>query len=352
MYTDIKRIGALSNDGVFIYNVTNSKFIYINEAFSNIFNMEEEALMEHPKLMLPLIRSEDAHYLKQCFSELLQNNSIRLTEFRLQFADRTFRHLLCDAYMLEDRNTIIGFLKDITKEKEHEDYIVNYGAKKDTLLDMMTHNLSGPLLLSKNILDWIQQTYKDKTPGEISAQLRLIQETTQQCLDIVNDFLKEEHLESETIYIKKTRFDVLERIVATLDKLIATNKTKRFRLITELKNANINTDSVKFFQIIHNLVSNAIKFTPDNGEIDIIIEEKQSSFVFRVRDNGIGIPDDLHPGIFDKRTKSGRNGLNNELSTGLGLSIVKNLTELLGGRVWFESQEKKGSVFSIELPKE
>ncbi|MGN6439851.1 MAG: sensor histidine kinase [Agriterribacter sp.] len=352
MYTDIKRIGALSEDGVFIYNVTSSKFIYINDAFARIFNMTEEALLEQPKLMLPLIRSEDAHYVKQCFSDLLQNNFIRLTEFRLQFADGTFRHLLCDAYLLEDRNTIIGFLKDITKEKEHEDYIVNYGAKKDTLLDMMTHNLSGPLLLSKNILDWIQQTYKDKTPGEISAQLRLIQETTQQCLDIVNDFLKEEHLESETIYIKKTRFDVLERIVATLDKLIATNKTKRFRLITELKNVNINTDSVKFFQIIHNLVSNAIKFTPDNGEIDIIIEEKQSSFVFRVRDNGIGIPDDLHQGLFDKRTKSGRNGLNNELSTGLGLSIVKNLTELLGGRVWFESQEKKGSVFSIELPKE
>lgn len=352
MYTDIKRIGALSTDGVFIYSISTSKFVYINDAFAKIFNAAKEELLEQPRLVLPYIRSEDAYYLKQCFAELKHNNSIRLTEFRLQFANGTFRHLLCDAYLLEDTETIIGFAKDVTKDKEHEDYIVNYGAKKDTLLDMMTHNLSGPLLLSKNILNWIQQTYKDKTPGEISAQLRLIQETTQQCLDIVNDFLKQEHLESERIYIKKTRFDVLERIVATLDKLIATNKNKKFRLITELENVNINTDSVKFFQIIHNLVSNAIKFTPDNGEIDIIVEEKPSTFVFRVRDNGIGIPETLHKGLFDKRTKSGRNGLNNEVSTGLGLSIVKNLTELLGGKVWFDSQEKKGSVFSIELPKE
>jgi len=352
VYSDIKRIGELSKDGVFIYNVQSSKFLYCNDTFAKVFNVKKEELLQQPRLVLPYIRSEDAYYLKQCFAELQKNNSVTLTEFRLQFANGAITHLLCDAYLLEDASTIIGFVKDVTKEKEHEDYIINYGAKKDTLLDMMTHNLSGPLLLSKNILTWIQQTYKDKTPGEISAQLRLIQETTQQCLDIVNDFLKEEHLESERIYIKKTRFDVLERILATLDKLIATNKNKKFRVITDLENVNINTDSVKFFQIIHNLVSNAIKFTPDNGEIDIIIEEQEKSFIFRVRDNGIGIPRDLHASLFDKRTKAGRNGLNNEQSTGLGLSIVKNLTELIGGRVWFESEEKKGAVFSIELPKE
>lgn len=352
MYSDIKRIGELSTDGVFIYNIQSAKFLYVNDAFAKILHVKTEALLEQPRLLLPFIQSEDFYYLQQCFAKLQKNNSVTLTEFRLHFADATIVHLLCDAYLLEDVNTVIGFAKDVTKEKQHEDYIINYGAKKDTLLDMMTHNLSGPLLLSKNILTWIQQTYKDKTPGEISAQLRLIQETTQQCLDIVDDFLKEEHLESERIYIRKTRFDVLARIIETLDKLIATNKNKKFRVITELENVNIHTDSVKFFQIIHNLVSNAIKFTPENGEIDIIVEERETSFVFRVRDNGIGIPTRLHAELFDKRTRSGRNGLNNEVSTGLGLSIVKTLTELLGGRVWFETEEKKGSVFSIELPKD
>jgi len=119
-----------------------------------------------------------------------------------------------------------------------------------------------------------------------------------------------------------------------------------------LQNVNINTDSVKFFQIIHNLVSNAIKFTPDGGEIDIVVDEKETSFVFCVRDNGIGIPVALHTSLFEKRTTAGRNGLNNEMSTGLGLSIVKNLVELIGGNLWFESEENKGASFYIELPKE
>lgn len=351
MYNDIRRIGELSRDGVFIYDPGKGIFEYINDAFAPLFNLNKEELKDQPDLIFPLIRSEDAYYLRHRLSELEKEKTISNVEFRLYFKDASVRHLSCDAYQMTE-SSWVGFVKDISKEKEHEDYIIDYGAKKDTLLDMMTHNLSGPLHLSQNILRWMQQTYKDKTPGEVSSQLYMIQENTKQCLDIVNDFLKEEHLESERIYVKKTRFDVLDRIIATMDKLVATNKSKKFSLSTNLKNLNINTDSVKFFQIIHNLISNAIKFTPDNGHIEILVEETASTFIVRVRDNGIGIPLRLQPTLFDRRTSSGRDGLNNEISTGLGLSIVKRLVSLLDGRIWFESEENKGSVFSIELPKD
>jgi two-component system sensor histidine kinase VicK len=145
---------------------------------------------------------------------------------------------------------------------------------------------------------------------------------------------------------------VLERIAATMEKLIVTNKSKHFRLITDLKNLNISTDSVKFFQIIHNLISNAIKFTPDNGEIDIIVEERENSFVFSVRDNGIGIPVSMHDKLFSKNTPASREGLNKEKSSGLGLHIVQMLAGLLNAKVSFQSEENKGSTFSIEIPKE
>lgn len=352
MHNDIQRIGNLSKDGVFIYDLRGARFRYANEPFARIFDVTRELLQDQPKLVLPFIRSEDAYYLRHRLLDLQRDNSIRNAEFRLHFASGTVRHLACDAYLLDDPSVVVGFVKDFTREKEHEDYIINYGARKDTLLDMMTHNLSAPLHLSQNILRWMQETYKDKTQEEIRSQLHIIQENIKHCLDIVNDFLKKEHMESERIYVKKTRFDVLERIIATLDRLIASNRDKKFSLITDLENLNISTDSVKFFQIIHNLVSNAIKFTPVNGQIDIIVEETKKTFVIRVRDNGIGIPAHLHPTLFEKRTPSGRGGLNNEESTGLGLSIVKTLTELLDGNVSFETEENKGSVFSVELPKD
>ncbi|MEO8405387.1 MAG: ATP-binding protein [Chitinophagaceae bacterium] len=352
MYQDIRRIGELSKDGVFIYDLNGETFEYVNENFAALFHLDKKSLIQHPALIFPLIRSEDTYYLRHRLSELQKDKSVPGTEFRLQLEDGTIKHLCCEAYLLDRDSKMTGFLKDITRDKEHEDYIINYGAKKDTLLDMMTHNLSGPLMLSQNILRWMQETYKDKAPGEISSQLMLIQENTRECLDIINDFLKEEHQESEKIYVKKTRFDILDRIKNTLEKLVLTNKNKKFRLITDLHDLNISADSVKFFQVIHNLVSNAIKFTPDNGEIDILVEEKEKTFVVRVKDNGIGIPENFHQNIFDKRTTAGRTGINNEASTGLGLSIVKTLTELMGGSVSFKSDEGKGSVFSVEFPKD
>jgi two-component system, OmpR family, sensor histidine kinase VicK len=351
-YESLERIGALSANGVFIFDLGQQGFLYMNDAFAAIFGVPKKTLMNQPALVMSCIHSEDTFHLRGQLRNLQERNSISNAEFRLHLDNGSFKHLTCDVYKMGEGAVVAGFVKDVTKEKEHEDYIINYGAKKDTLLDMMTHNLSGPLHLTSNILKWVKETYRDQSPGDIQKQLLLIEDNTRHCLDIISDFLKQEHLESEKIYVKKTRFDILERLIATLDKLIAANRNKQFRLITNLVNLNINTDSVKFFQIVHNLVSNAIKFTPENGQIDILLEEKETTFVLKVRDNGIGIPSQLQRFLFERRTPSGRNGLDNEASTGMGLSIVKALTELLGGKVEFSSEKHKGSVFSVELPKE
>ncbi|RYY53551.1 MAG: PAS domain-containing sensor histidine kinase [Chitinophagaceae bacterium] len=351
MHTDIARIGDLSADAVFIYDRQSHCFTYLNDVCERMLGIGREQLRSQPKQLLALIESEDSFYLDRCYHELLEKHYVGSTEFRVKVPGEGLKQLSCSAYLLGDETAIVGFVKDITLDRQHTDYIINYGAKKDTLLDMMSHNLSGPLALSNEIISWMSEHSRDRIPSEIWSQINLIKANTQECLDIVNDFLKREHLESEHIYVKKSRFDVLSRITETLDKLIETNKNKQFRLITNLENLNINTDSVKFFQIVHNLVSNAIKFTPDNGQIDIIVEETETTFIIRVRDNGIGIPPELHSVLFNNRTPAKRDGLNNQSSNGIGLSIVKKLTDLLGGTVSFNTTTGTGSEFSIELPK-
>lgn len=351
-FTDIKRIGELSNDGVFIYHFGEQKFYYINKIIPEIFHESGEALLSSSRLVMKFIKSEDSYYLSSRFNELLETGFITSTEFRLEFPDGRIKHISCDAYVMENRIMIVGFVKDITKTKEHEDFIINYGARKDTLLDMITHNLAGPLHLSKDILDKLQKTISDTTAPDIRSPLNIISESTQECIDIVNDFLKQEHQESTHTYVRKTRFDIIERINATLEKLKELNKDKQFRLVTHLEHLNITTDSVKFFQILHNLLSNAIKFTPINGKIDIIVDEAEEYFTITIRDNGIGIPEQLQPVIFQPRTPAGRTGLKNEKSSGLGLSIAKKLVEIMGGKIWFESKEQQGTSFFIQLPKE
>ncbi len=352
VYTEIKRIGELSSDGIFIYKIDERKFQYVNPAFSEIFYVSHENLYAQSRLLLDLIISEDQHYLRSRFSDLIHFGCITSTEFTIKISSGLLKHVSCDAYVLDNNTTVIGFVKDVSRIKEHENYIINYGAKKDTLLDMVTHNLYGPLNLSQSILDKIEESYQGDSYKDMNAQLQLIRSITRECIDIVTNFLREEHQESERIFIKKSRFDIVDRVRATLVKLVETNHDKNFTLITKLDNLYINADSVKFFQIIHNLISNAIKFTPEGGQIDITLEEGEEDFVVSVKDNGIGIPQAFQSFIFQRNDAVRRPGLKGEKSMGLGLPIVKNLVELMNGQIWFESTENDGAVFFVRFPKE
>lgn len=110
---------------------------------------------------------------------------------------------------------------------------------------------------------------------------------------------------------------------------------------------------MKFIQVITNLVSNAIKFTQDDGTISIHVEDKEDTgtLLITIEDNGIGIPDKYHASLFDKFTKARRPGLRKEPTIGLGMSIIKTIIEWHNGKIWFESEENKGTTFYLEIPK-
>jgi len=352
-YNFIEKIGDLTEDGIAVYDLTLHKFVYVNQNFLNIFEMKEghDALFLGSNSILKYILSEDFDYLKSRFDDLVATGCINTTEFRLKFPDNSIKHLNCDVLILDKPNLVTAFVKDISKLKQHEDYLIKYTAQKDTMLDMLTHNLSGPLLLSKDVISSLQKGIDQNNVTHVSKLVSIIQENTQQCIDIVNDFLRQEHYESAQTFVKKTRFDVIEKINVTLAKLREMNDDKTFTLTTELQNLNINSDPVKFFQVIHNILSNSIKFTPAGGLIEILVNETETSYLICVKDNGIGIPELSKPTIF-KEKFIGRTGLKGERSTGLGLSIAKRLILLMGGDIFFESSEALGSSFFVKLPKE
>jgi len=210
-YNFIKKIGELTEDGIAIYDINARRFIYLNQNFQTIFELPGESLLSDSNLVLKFILGEDIAYLKSRFSELLDTGCINTTEFRLKFPGNQLKHLSCDVLILEHSNLITAFVKDISKSKRHEDYLVKYTAQKDTMLDMLTHNLSGPLLISKEVISSLQKGYSENNLADISKLISIIQENTQQCIDIVNDFLREEHFESARTYVKKKRASISSR---------------------------------------------------------------------------------------------------------------------------------------------
>jgi two-component system sensor histidine kinase VicK len=114
----------------------------------------------------------------------------------------------------------------------------------------------------------------------------------------------------------------------------------------------VQADEVLFVQVFNNIISNAVKFTREGGNITVRVEEKEDSAVIRVEDDGVGIPEEMQPAVFDRFTKARRPGLWGEESVGLGMSIIKRIVELHGGKVWLESEEGKGTSIFVEIKKD
>ena len=113
----------------------------------------------------------------------------------------------------------------------------------------------------------------------------------------------------------------------------------------------VQIDESKFLQVINNLISNAIKFTPDGGTITLGLEEQEKTVLITVADTGIGIPKKFHAKLFDKFNNARRTGLKGQPSVGLGMSIIKTIVDWHEGNIWFESEEDKGTTFYIEIEK-
>jgi two-component system sensor histidine kinase VicK len=105
-----------------------------------------------------------------------------------------------------------------------------------------------------------------------------------------------------------------------------------------------------FRRVLHNILSNAVKFSHLCGRITITSEIQNNSFILSVKDEGVGIPFDLQGLIFEHFTPAQRQGTAGEKSTGLGLYFARETIEQHGGRIWFESAENKGTTFFIEIP--
>lgn len=349
-FQEIKRLGKISNDGVFIFNIAEKRFVFLNRPMVRILEIDKKLLLEESEVVLHAVPVEEMEYLELRFTELLDLGAVEDVQIRLRLS-KVQKYLSCSAYVASDKKSIIGFLRDVTTARQHEEYLVNYGARKDALLDMIAQNLSTPLNLSKFTVDLIEKAIKEKKYHKLNAHIRLMREVTSESIKVIDKLLQEEHLASPRLNPKVSRFDIISKIMIVVEKIKETNPDRQYRLDTDVKHLFIETDDLKFFQIIHNLLSNSIKFSKPSGIIQVVVRNHKTKVDIMVKDEGIGIPADLQPFIFEKNTRAARPGLNGEISNGIGLYVVKQLTNMLKGKIHFESEENKGTSFFLELPK-
>jgi PAS domain S-box-containing protein len=241
----------------------------------------------------------------------------------------------------------IEVFRDITLEYEID-------RMKSDFISLASHQLRTPLSAIKTYSHMLMDGYMGEVNDSQKKSLHTIVSAANRMNELISTLLNITRIESGnvTITLKDVNLERLAEEVIKEHSLAATDKEIEMKLECGSKTLQpIQTDALLFKEVISNLVSNAIKYTPNGGNVTICIKNRRYDVLMSVQDTGMGIPKYSQEHIFTKFFRA-HNVVKQETSgTGLGLYLVKGLVDALGGKIWFESHENKGTIFYVALSK-
>jgi signal transduction histidine kinase len=221
---------------------------------------------------------------------------------------------------------------------------------KDEFLAMLSHELRNPLqAISSSV--WLMG--RQAPGGDIGGRaLEIVKRQTEHLTRLVNDLLDVARLTAGKIAIEPQSVDLADAVRRCVNGLTAAGKIDDHTVQVEAEPLWLRADPARLDQMLGNLVANAIKYTPQGGSIRITVRHEGSEAVVRIRDDGIGIPSELLPRVFDLFTQGDRGIDRAQGGLGVGLALVQRLARLHGGRVEATSEGPgRGAEFTLRLPR-
>ncbi len=245
----------------------------------------------------------------------------------------------------EDSGAVVMF-RDASEEKALDDAKIGF-------ISIASHQLRTPL----TSIRWFSEMLMDGDAGEINGEqkgfVELIYNGTERMINLVNLLLQIARVEAGRLKIIPVMIDfknTTNGVVATLKTILA-NKEQTVEITTNpTPLPSIPMDQEVIWQVIQNLLSNASRYSPVKSVINVAVIKKDDHIEYSVKDSGIGIPEEYRPRIFEKFYRADNALKLVPEGSGLGLSLVKMLVERWGGKIWFESEEGKGTTFFFTIP--
>jgi PAS domain S-box-containing protein len=221
---------------------------------------------------------------------------------------------------------------------------------KDEFVSIVSHELRTPLTSIKGALGLLAGGVTGVLPPKAAEMANIAQGNVERLSRLVNDILDLQRIESGRITMDERPCNIADLIQESAEAVHLVAEAEGVTILTSCCEASVQADRERIVQAFVNLLGNAIKFSPRGGRIEFAAERTSGGVLFRVKDEGRGIPREKLETIFERFVQVDASDAREKGGTGLGLAICRTIVEQHGGRVWVESEPGKGSTFYVQLP--
>lgn len=290
---------------------------------------------------------EDSTLALYGFIILETKNPERFTEDRVQLLE-----LIMDRVgaALENANLVEAVKLRAAELEDLYERVSNLEHLKSDMIRIAAHDLKNPLSVILNYL--VLLTEFPNRSGDIEEMYQAMLRSSRRMLQIVEDFLSLDRIEKVAEQKTMQPFDLREIVTRAKEEFAgsASQKGQHLSLDVSERACIVNGDSVQIYEAITNFVSNAIKYTPEGGKIDLILTRDADNVRLEVRDTGFGIPESMQDRLFEPFYRAKTEETARIEGSGLGLNLVKNIIERHNGSIIFRSVYQQGSTFGFQLP--
>ena len=311
----------------------------------------DEVIGKHVSMLMPPERVDDMYKILE---RIGRGEKVDHYETRRRRKDGRIIDVSLTVSPIRDASgRIIGASKigrDITEQKLIEAERLEADRRKDEFLAMLAHELRNPLASISSAAQLFGQL---ETEADLEWAKDVVQRQVKHLSRLIDDLLDVSRITRGKISLRKEVLNLSPIVSSAVEVVRPLMEERKHELVVSVTNGalRLEGDSLRLEQILVNLLTNAAKYTESGGRISLSATHEQDSIVVKVRDNGMGIPADLLPRVFDLFVQGDRTMARSEGGLGIGLTLVQKLTEMHGGTVIAESAGLgSGSEFTVRLP--
>ncbi len=332
-----------------IYAKEDGRMLFVSKACLSLWQYPSTAFYKDPETWMKRIHKDDQARVRETFAKAIKEETNYSIDYRIVRDDGSVRDIRDTGGVVKGgsdvEQLVVGEARDVTAEKEVD-------RVKTEFVSLASHQLRTPL----TAINWFSEMLLDGDAGKLTKkQIEYVKEVhvgNKRMVELVNALLNTSRLDLGTFLIEPVATNLALMSKDVIKEMQSMIKTKKIDLHEDYQDGLplVNVDPKLIRIIFQNYLSNAIKYTPEKGRVDVRVSVETNTVRIAVKDTGYGVPESQKEKIFARLFRADNVRDKDVEGTGLGLYIVKSIMDQSGGKAWFESIENKGSTFYAEIP--